>query len=118
MRILVVDDSEYVRVPIHDWFVACGVEVHLAENGHAAVEKCTQNAYDVVLMDLDMPGMNGWEATDAIKRMCPTLPVIILTGSHGLAGRGQKSAVAKVLRKPMALPDLEREVRQVLAANG
>lgn len=51
----------------------------IVENGKQAVEECKNNEYDVVLMDIDMPIMNGWEATQIIKSNKPDLPVIALT---------------------------------------
>lgn len=49
------------------------------DNGRKAVDECRSNNYDVVLMDIDMPEMNGWDATVEIKRDNPDIPVIALT---------------------------------------
>jgi CheY-like chemotaxis protein len=55
-----------------------GFERDIAENGKIAVEKCS-NSYDVILMDLQMPEMNGFEATEYIRTMNSKIPIIALT---------------------------------------
>src|ERR1700726_2830844 len=80
-RILIVDDSSMVRSSLRSWFEnssewqVCGE----AENGKVAVEKVEELHPDVVILDLQMPVMNGLEAAREIKRLSPTTAIIIFT---------------------------------------
>ena len=57
-----------------------GFDVDMAENGKIAIEKLQQNNYDIILMDLQMPQMNGYEATEYIRnKMNSQIPIIALT---------------------------------------
>lgn len=81
MRVLVVDDQTAVReglVTILEHLADVTV-VAAASNGAAAVDLAREHLPDVVLMDLRMPGMDGVEATRAIRQSCPTAQVVVLT---------------------------------------
>ncbi|RCS40391.1 ammonium transporter [Bremerella cremea] len=85
-KILVVDDNEINRIVANEILSAEGFEVVLAENGREAVEQVTQNQIDLVLMDCEMPEMDGFEATRKIRGLTGTsmpqlqgLPIVALT---------------------------------------
>lgn len=84
LKVLLVEDNDinrlYAKSILKNW--KCQIDV--AENGLIAVEKLKNNAYDVVLMDVQMPVMDGYEATQAIRNMPPpsnSVPVIALTAN-------------------------------------
>ncbi|WP_413303218.1 response regulator transcription factor [Bacillus sp. 1P10SD] len=81
IKLAIVDDQEIIREGLFDIFDEVeGIEVlGLAENGLKAVEICTEKQPDTVLMDINMPVMDGVEATKAIKEKWPHIRVIILT---------------------------------------
>jgi DNA-binding NtrC family response regulator len=113
-RMLVVDDEEHIRFALKHWFENSGFVVDVASDGVAAVEKCEQNSYDVVTMDLEMPRMKGTEAIVRIKELHPSVPVIVLTGYQAQGESAMKCGALKVLEKPMSLQELEQEVRTAL----
>jgi len=81
IRVMVVDDHTVVRSGLAAFLLTYD-ELELvgeASSGEEAVRKCVELAPDVVLMDLIMPGMNGAEATRAIRQTCPDTKVIALT---------------------------------------
>ena len=87
ISVLAAEDVELNRLVLADILEQAGASVTFAENGRIALEKlATQgiDAFDVVLMDIQMPEMDGMEATRRIKKMAPDLPVIGLT-AHALA---------------------------------
>jgi two-component system cell cycle response regulator DivK len=116
--VLVVDDFVDAREMYAEYFVFAGFEVAEAENGEDAVRKALELAPQVILMDLSMPGMDGWEATRRLKADPRTsdIPVIALTG-HALTGFSESARLAgcdAFVTKP-CLPDaLVEEVRRVL----
>lgn len=117
-RILIVDDDEAIRTALQRWFSLRGFEANVAEDGVDAVEKCTIDAYDVLLMDLEMPRMGGIEAMARVGELLPGVPVIVLTGYSDVSNEGVLSDAAKVLNKPLPLRDIEGAVRELLARPG
>ena len=117
--VLVVDDFLDVREMYAEYFAFAGFRVVEASNGTEAVQKALELTPHVILMDLSMPGMDGWEATRRLKADGRTkdIPVIALTG-HALTGFSESAKEAgcdAFVTKP-CLPDaLVGEVRRVLA---
>jgi CheY-like chemotaxis protein len=80
VKVLVVEDVELNQLLIKTFLVDYGFECDFAENGKVGIEKLKENTYDIILMDLQMPAMNGFEATDYIRNtMNSKIPIIALT---------------------------------------
>ena len=89
-----------------------------ARNGVEAVEKASEGEPDIILMDLSLPVMDGWEATRRIKQDARTrdIPVMALTG-HVLAGNAEHARDAgadEFVAKPCLPQDLESKIRNML----
>jgi two-component system cell cycle response regulator DivK len=116
--VLVVDDFVDAREMYAEYFAFSGFRVIEASNGTEAIQKALELAPHVILMDLSMPGMDGWEATRLLKgdERTKHIPVIALTG-HALTGFLESAKLAgcdAFVTKP-CLPDtLVEEVRRVL----
>jgi len=80
MNILVVDDEPVIRVGLSRILEAHAFVVDSANNGHAAIEMLQQKEYDLIITDLKMPGMSGFEVLAAVKSIQPDVPVIMITG--------------------------------------
>ena len=84
-NILVVEDNEINRFVVNKLLSTWGIHVEFAENGQVAVEKVIAGSYDIILMDVHMPVMNGFEAARTIrgynKGQFKSLPIIALTAS-------------------------------------
>jgi len=85
LRILVAEDSPDNRRLIAAVLRKAGARVQFAENGASAVRMASENPFDLILMDIEMPGMDGKEAAAALRRKGATVPIIALT-AHALAG--------------------------------
>lgn len=125
-RILVVDDDTAVRGAIKTVLERDGHEVVLAGNGRAGVSAVENNAFDVVICDIFMPGMDGIETIHAFHKTNPHMPVIAMSGftfrdSHGPApdflSLATKLGAAYSLRKPFRPQELLKAVREC-TANG
>ena len=121
LRILVVDDNEINQVVACKFLQKLGCQVEVARNGREAVESIAHASYDAVLMDCEMPEMNGYEATQEIRRQeqdtARHLPIIALTG-HASSEDEQKCRQAgmdDVVTKPMTLPTLRVKLERLLA---
>ncbi len=84
-RVLIVEDNEINKIIAEKFLVKWGIQVDHAENGLVAVEKVSAGHYDLILMDLEMPVMSGYEATVAIRKMYDksksSVPIIAITAS-------------------------------------
>ena len=79
-RVLIVDDEERFRNTLSKLLTVRGLQVCTAGTGSDALEELKKEPFDVVLLDVKMPGMNGMEALAEIKKIDPCLEVIMLTG--------------------------------------
>jgi two-component system cell cycle response regulator DivK len=114
--VLLVDDSQDERDMYSQQLEATGYRVQIAENGEDALQRVAAEVPDVVVMDLAMPVLDGWEATRRLKESHPSVPVIVLSGhTGGEEGRRAKEAGSDVLlTKPFGPEALELAVRIVL----
>ena len=78
-RVLIVDDDIAIRRALHNTLAGMGFEVNEAFNGEAAVQMVGEAEYDVVLLDINMPGMGGIRACREIRRSLPRLGILMLT---------------------------------------
>jgi two-component system, cell cycle response regulator DivK len=118
--VLVVDDVAHGREIFAEYLEFRGFRVATAEDGFEAMEKAFELRPDVILMDLSLPGIDGWEATRRLKQDDRTrsIPIIALT-AHALASahdRAKEVGCDAVVTKPCIPKDLEAEVRRQLAA--
>jgi CheY-like chemotaxis protein len=115
-RVLIVDDDAATRRLYGAFLRSKGIEVHEAESGIEAVQKVEASSFDLVLMDLDMPGIDGWMAISLIRARLPLLPMVILTGLTGndFKDRATKLGVHEILHKPCPHDELMRATDRAL----
>jgi two-component system, response regulator, stage 0 sporulation protein F len=77
IRILLVDDEENIRFLFREELEEEGYQIELASNGFEAIEKVKSSEFDLVVMDIKMPGMDGIQALNEIKNLHKDLPVIL-----------------------------------------
>jgi signal transduction histidine kinase/ActR/RegA family two-component response regulator/HAMP domain-containing protein len=117
-RILVIDDESMVRTTLAGLLRALGHTVTEAEGGQAGLAALAANSVELVLTDLGMPEMTGWEVARAIKAQRPRLPVVLLTGwgEQALEGSTDRAAVDRILGKPVRLEDLLKTIAELTPA--
>ena len=119
--VLVVEDYQDAREMYAAYLQFSGFEVAEAGNGVEAIEKTQELLPDIVLMDLALPRMDGWEATRRLKNdpLTKHIPIVALTG-HALAGHAEGARAAgcdAFVTKP-CLPDaLVAEIKRLLDAH-
>ena len=94
-KILIVEDNELNRDMLSRRLMRKGFEVVMAEDGQKGVDMSISENPDLILMDLSLPVMDGWEATSTIKNSVETkkIPIIVLT-AHAMAGDREKALEA------------------------
>lgn len=111
-RILVVEDNAMNRFLAGQILQAWNVTVDMAEDGLEAIKKLEENNYDLVLMDLQMPRMDGFEASDYIRNKMPepasTVPIVVLTADvmPETRERALQLGINRFITKPFKQPDL------------
>jgi len=112
IRILVAEDNEVNRLILEDMLTAEGATATLVENGKLAVERIERDgpsAFDLVMLDIQMPIMDGFEAADRIRRRAPGLPIIAQT-AHALADEIEHCRAAGMVDYVTKPIDCERMV--------
>jgi len=94
-KILLVEDNEMNRDMLSRRLLKAGFEMVMAVDGEQAIDLARSEAPDLILMDISLPGLDGWEATRLLKTMPETrsIPIIALT-AHAMAGDREKSLAA------------------------
>ncbi len=119
-RILIVDDEPSIRGALSAVLTEIGYGVRCAEDGYSALRELSREIPDIVLSDLHMPGMTGFELLSVLRRRFPEIQTIAMSGSFsgdevpsGVAADAffQKgSSIGSLLRIMKALPKTEREL--------
>jgi CheY-like chemotaxis protein len=116
--VLLVDDYPDAREMYSEYLKFTGFDVIEASNGMEALQQAVDMGPDIILMDLSLPVMDGWEATRRLKADARTasIPVVALTG-HALSGMSegaQRAGCDAFVTKPCLPEDLVKEIRHVL----
>ena len=118
-RILVVDDDKAIRDILSDVLSCMGFTVAVARSGNEGLELFLEEPFDLVVTDLRMPGMDGWDLAFHVKDRAPNTPIVLITGQ-------QKEEVTKsdkgdrvdfVMFKPFRLKEIQKIVYRMLGAH-
>ena len=119
MRVLIVDDHEIVRRGIKEVLADEFSELEMgeAENSQAALELVMAGDWDIVLLDINIPGRNGLEVLDEVNRARPRIPVLVLSAypEEEFAIRSFKLGASAYLNKSRASDELLAAVKKVVA---
>ena len=122
LRVLVVDDARDVRNLVAAHLKRGGHQVLLAGNAAEALELAVTEKPDLAIVDIMMPGMNGYELTEKLRELPPTqeTPIIMLTARAGGADRDHAFRVGAdaYVQKPFELQRLTEEIASVMLLSG
>jgi len=118
LRALLIDDEEELVTTLVERLDYRGVAAEYALTGPDAIQKLKAATYDVVVLDLKLPGMSGLEVLRIIKHDYPKLPVLLITG-HGAPIDGSETipdGAFDFLPKPVSLDKLLQKIREAVAS--
>ncbi|MBG0874187.1 response regulator [Burkholderia sp. 9777_1386] len=113
-RVLVVDDHPVNRTLLQGQLVTLGYAADAADEGAAALRRCADTRYDLVMTDLNMPGMDGYTLAHVLRAQYPGLPIVAVTAHASAAehARCAEAGIVAVLVKPVLLDTIDRTVRR------
>ncbi|HDL78034.1 MAG TPA: sigma-54-dependent Fis family transcriptional regulator, partial [Bacteroidetes bacterium] len=116
VKILIVDDEFAARDSLTKWFQLDGYKVDAAEDAYKALELLEKKPFDIVLLDIKMPGMDGLELQERIREIDPDIIVIIITAfaSVETAIRAIKAGAYDYVTKPFDPDDLEHIIENAV----
>jgi CheY-like chemotaxis protein len=118
-RLLIIEDEERVKNILIEMLEEAGHSVRGTRHGEEGLAILHQEAFDLVITDLGMPGMNGWEVIQRIRERDSRLPVVVITG-WGLKGEEDRRrlwelGVSRCLFKPVRIQELLQAVNDLLS---
>jgi DNA-binding response OmpR family regulator len=113
--ILVVDDDFQIRDSLRKVLQQEGYEVEMAADGHEGAEKAQKDPVDLVLLDLSLPGSDGWDTFERLTAMNPLMPIIMITGRQNQADLAEAAGVGALMMKPLDVPWMLRTITKLLA---
>lgn len=116
MRILVVEDERELAESIAEGLWMDGYSVDVCGDGNEAAERAVTDAYDLLLLDLNLPGKDGLQVLKEVRLERPELKTLLLTARSGVADRvlGLDSGADDYLTKPFSFDELEARIRVLL----
>lgn len=114
--ILIIDDEKNIRMTLSQALQLFKVPIHTAMNGEEALVKMKAESFDIVLLDLKMPGMNGIEVLEKIRENWPSVKVMIITahGTMEAAVDAMKLGAVDFIQKPFSVKEIRNMVSQVI----
>ncbi len=115
--ILVVDDEEDIRSLVADILADTGYVVSQAPDGEVALEMLANGSFDLIVTDLGMPGITGWEVAARAREIMPTVPVLLLTGWGATLTEEEleERQIDRALKKPFDMRELQLAVQSLLS---
>ena len=116
-RILVIDDEPEIAAVLRDILALEGHTVVIAESGRGGVARALAEPFDLVLTDLGIPDLSGYEVVEQIHAERPGLPIVLVTGwAASLDEEETRSrSIAALLHKPFEIDEVIRTTAEVLA---
>ena len=118
IRVLVVDDHPIGRLLLQGQLKALGYDVDLAEEGNVALQRFTEAHYDVVMTDLNMPGMDGCSLARALRSRRARVPILAFTATANDAERKGCAAagIDALFTKPLLVDAVDETIRRLIGA--
>jgi DNA-binding response OmpR family regulator len=113
--VLIIDDDDAVLRSLARALTSEGFSTRTARDAAEGVMRFAVAEPDIVLLDLTMPGENGWDAFEELSRFSPLVPVVIITARPGQFDFARAACVAALVEKPIDIPSLVAIIRRLLA---
>lgn len=120
-RVLLVEDSDVLRRLVDMCLTPTGVEVDARVDGASGLEAAMEGAYDIIILDLGLPVMDGWEVLERLRSdpVASDVPIVLLSAdtSHESRARAVSAGATAFLAKPFRTSELRSTVLRLVAQN-
>lgn len=115
MKVLLLEDEYALRISIEEFLTDIGYDVESFSNGDAAYDAVYEHHYDILLLDVNVPGMSGFELLDTLRRDGKKISTIFITSMTEIQNleEGYKKGCCDYIRKPFDLSELQLRLMQV-----
>lgn len=120
VRILVVDDEREIGRVVCNYLNDCGFQTKSVLSAETAYDEMYNNPYDLIISDIMMPGIDGFEFAETVRRLNKQIPILFLSARDDLDAkrRGFRLGIDDYMTKPVELAELEMRVRALLRRAG
>lgn len=115
-RILIIDDDDSIRESLDMYLTEEGYEVEVAENGRVGISKFNASRKDLVILDIQLPDMNGFAVYDELIKLDDHARVIMITAFHDqdIIDKAIKKGVFKYIKKPIDMNGLDAAIMEAI----
>jgi len=114
-KILLAEDDNLTRATLGNFLRAKGYEVELAEDGARAISLLKENEFDLIVSNVVMPNVNGWDLLDHVGSISPDTPVLLMTAyAQPQSRQAHSRAAPELILKPLVLTELLSKIQQIL----
>lgn len=113
-RLLLADDDRGIRESLSKLLRGVGYDVTLATNGGHVLETVYHHSFHVLLLDLNMPEMDGWETLARVTQLRPHLPIVVITAQPNQRDWLARGGARALMEKPLDLPLLLQTLQDLL----
>ena len=115
-KVIITDDDPSVRQALGNLLDHEGYQVAMTASGEEALTRLvSEGPFDLMLLDLNMPGHNGWDTFERVTALNPVLPVLLITARSDQQARARAAGVSALAEKPLDLPHLLGTIRDLIA---
>ena len=120
MKVLIAEDNLVNQLLIRLYMNKLGWEYVIVDNGLWVIEECKAGDFNAVLMDINMPELNGIEAAKFIRKFNDEIPIIALTANGDVINRNKcaKAGMNALIEKPVSLNSIRGIITELVALNG
>ncbi len=114
MKLLFVDDDQNLINIFMKWASIKGLEAKFAYNGYEVLELVEKENFDLILMDIDMPILDGITTAKKLEKLIPQTKILILTGLHPKFSKKLPQNIVGILLKPISLKELTQKLSHIM----
>jgi two-component system, cell cycle response regulator CpdR len=117
-KLLIVDDDNNLLNYLNEELSEAGYKVKTYDNGADAIVAAAEETFDLILLDMLMPGLDGIQVVRVLQKVAPKVPIIGLTGYVGRGYMSQAMGLGvSILTKPVEIPALVKEINETIELN-
>jgi DNA-binding response OmpR family regulator len=114
-KLLIVDDDNNLLNYLNEELTEAGFRVKTYDNGADAIVAAAEDTFDLILLDMLMPGLDGIQVVRVLQKVAPKVPIIGLTGYVGRGYMSQAMGLGvSILTKPVEIPALVKEINETI----